>query len=213
MENAFVFSSDKALLQTVIGSYRSGSTFIKTDAFVSAKEALADESSILYMGNPKHIGTLLDSDDTKNLHQDFREIGFDDRTFAAQIVADEDFSHINLITGRIGRKSKINTATPLFNVQLDGKLATSPQFVTNHRTNKKEIVVQDQENNLYLISTEGKVLWKKQLDGQIQGRIHQVDIYKNRKLQLAFTTNNQFLILDRNGKEVSPFQKSLTVAI
>jgi len=86
-------------------------------------------------------------------------------------------------------------------------LATKPQFIINHRTNKKELVVQDQENNLYLISTQGKVLWKKQLEGQIQGEIHQVDIYKNRRLQLAFTTNNEFLILDRNGKEVQPFTK------
>src|SRR5690606_17554609 len=47
--------------------------------------------------------------------------------------------------------------------------------------------------------------WKKQLNGRVQGRIEQVDIYKNGRLQLAFTTHNQFLILDRNGKEVAPF--------
>jgi hypothetical protein len=62
-------------------------------------------------------------------------------------------------------------------------------------------------NNLYLISTDGKVLWKKKLDGKIQGRIYQVDLYKNARLQLAFTTSDQFLILDRNGKEVRPFVK------
>ena len=45
------------------------------------------------------------------------------------------------------------------------------------------------------------------MEGKIQGRIHQVDIYKNGKLQLAFCTNNQFLVLDRNGEEVAPFNK------
>ena len=49
------------------------------------------------------------------------------------------------------------------------------------------------------------MLWKKQLESAIQGKIQQVDIYKNGKLQLAFTTNNKLLILDRNGKEVAPF--------
>jgi hypothetical protein len=80
--------------------------------------------------------------------------------------------------------------------------------VTNHRTGKKEIVVQDQENNLYLISTEGKVLWKKALQGRVQGDIQQVDIYKNGRQQLAFTTDNQFLIIDRNGEEVKPFNQT-----
>ncbi|MEM8928804.1 MAG: ribonuclease HII, partial [Bacteroidota bacterium] len=80
-------------------------------------------------------------------------------------------------------------------------------YVKNHRNHNYEIVVQDQDNHLYLISTEGKVLWKKQLEGRVQGKIHQVDLYKNGKLQLAFCTNSQFLVLDRNGEEVPPFNK------
>src|SRR5690606_2987366 len=104
-----------------------------------------------------------------------------------------------------GKADQSNKVSPLFTVQLDSDLATDPQFVTNHRTRKKEIVVQDRDNDLYLISTEGKVLWKKQLNGKVQGPIEQVDLYKNGRLQLAFTTNNQFLILDRNGDEVKPF--------
>ena len=43
------------------------------------------------------------------------------------------------------------------------------------------------------------------MKGKIQGKISQVDLYKNGRLQLAFTTGNEFLILDRNGKEVAPF--------
>ena len=95
--------------------------------------------------------------------------------------------------------------SPLFTLELNTDLATEPQFVKNHRTKQQEIVVQDQNNVLYLISTDGKVLWTKQLDGRIQGEIQQVDIYKNGKLQLAFTTNDQFLVLDRNGDVVPPF--------
>ena len=60
---------------------------------------------------------------------------------------------------------------------------------------------------MYLISASGKVIWKKQLNGKVRGKIQQVDLYKNGKLQLAFCTNNQFLIIDRNGEEVKPFNK------
>jgi len=207
IENAFIFSENKKALESIINSNKNGSTFEKTDVFASAKDALADESSILFVSNAKGIAQMLDNDFSKELIEDFKKAKFNKNTFAAQVVADKGFFHTNVVIQQTGRKSKINTVSSLFTLQLDTDLAMNPQFVTNHRTNKKEIVVQDQENNLYLISTQGKVLWKKQLNGQVQGKIHQVDIYKNKRLQLAFTTNNQFLILDRNGKEVKPFVK------
>jgi hypothetical protein len=207
IENAFVFSPNKELLQEIINSYKSGSTFEKTDTYISAQEVLANESSILFVANSDRIEHILNADFSKDLYNDFKRMEFNKSTFAAQVVADQEFFHTSLVIRQTGRKSKINTVSPLYTVQLDGDLATNPQFVTNHRTNKKEVVVQDNLNNLYLISTEGKVLWKKQLDGKIQGKILQVDLYKNRRLQLAFTTNDQFQILDRNGKEVPPFTK------
>ena len=207
VENAFIFAENKKALESIINSNKNGSTFEKTDVFASAKDALADESSILFVSNAKGIAQMLDNDFSKEFIEDFKKAKFNKNTFAAQIVADKGFFHTNVVIQQTGRKSKINTISPLFTLLLDADLAMNPQFVTNHRTNKKEIVVQDQENNLYLISTQGKVLWKKQLNGQVQGKIHQVDIYKNKRLQLAFTTNNQFLILDRNGKEVKPFVK------
>jgi len=207
VENAFIFAENKKALESIINSNKNGSTFEKTDVFASAKDALADESSILFVSNAKGIEQMLDNDFSKELIEDFKKAKFNKNTFAAQIVADKGFFHTNMVIQQTGRKSKINTVSPLFTLLLDADLAMNPQFATNHRTNKKEIVVQDQENNLYLISTQGKVLWKKQLEGKVQGKIHQVDIYKNKRLQLAFTTNNQFLILDRNGKEVKPFVK------
>ncbi|MCK5442533.1 MAG: ribonuclease HII [Maribacter sp.] len=207
IENAFVFSPNKELLQEIINNYKSGSTFEKTDTYISAQEVLANESSILFVANSDRIERILNADFSKDLYNDFKRLGFGNSTFAVQVVADQEFYHTSLVIRQTARKSKINTVSSLYTVQLDGELATFPQFVTNHRTNKKEVVVQDNLNNLYLISTEGKVLWKKQLEGKIQGKILQVDLYKNRRLQLAFTTNDQFVILDRNGKEVPPFTK------
>ena len=83
----------------------------------------------------------------------------------------------------------------------------NPHFVTNHITKAKEIVVQDNNDYLYLISNQGKVLWKKKIVGKILGQIKQVDIYKNGRLQLIFVTQKRLYVLDRNGKEVKPFPK------
>ncbi len=208
LENAFIFSADRETLQTIVSNFKNGSTFDKTSVFKTAKEVLADESTLLYVSNSNGIGHLLDQDFSARTNKDFKDSKTSKYTYAAQLVADDDFYHTNVVIKKIEKEIKNNTTSPLFTIQLDSDIATNPQFVTNHRTRKKEIVVQDQDNNLYLISTKGKVLWKKQLEGRIQGKIEQVDLYKNKRLQLAFTTDNQFIILDRNGKEVPPFNKS-----
>ncbi len=71
------------------------------------------------------------------------------------------------------------------------------------------IVIQDNQNVLYLFSNKGKLLWRKKLGGKILGDIKQVDLYKNKRLQMAFRTKDRFLILDRNGEIVKPFNIKL----
>ena len=208
LDNAFVFSSEIETLQTIISNYKHGTTFNNTNLYATANDVLADESNILFISNADGIFNILKEEFSSSLFKDFKPNTLSKYLFAAQLVADEEFYHINTVIQKIEKEDRTNSTSPLFTIQLDQPIATTPQFVTDYRTKKKEIVVQDSENNLYLISNEGKVLWKKALNGKVQGKIQQVDIYKNGRLQLAFTTNNQFLILDRNGNEVSPFNKT-----
>ncbi|MBT8182785.1 MAG: ribonuclease HII [Eudoraea sp.] len=204
-DNTFIFSEELEVLQGIIQDNSSGTTFDKSMLYETARKVLADESSIVFMGNKKGMEGILKMHCTKELFDEFNKTPASNYIFAGQIVADVNFYHTNIIIQKKYKEKVRNTISALFRVELDSDLATNPQFVKNHRTNKKEIVVQDQENNLYLISTKGKILWKKQLNGKIQGKISQVDLYNNGRLQLAFTTGNEFLILDRNGKEVAPF--------
>ena len=208
LDNAFVFSSEIETLQTIISNYKNGTTFNNTNLYATANDVLADESNILFLSNADGISNILKEEFSSSLFNDFKPNTLSKYLFAAQLVADEEFYHINTVIQKIEKEDRSNSTSPLFTIQLDQPIATTPQFVTDYRTKKKEIVVQDSENNLYLISNEGKVLWKKALNGKVQGKIQQVDIYKNGRLQLAFTTNNQFLILDRNGNEVPPFNKT-----
>ncbi len=190
-------------------AYRNrGETFDKSPGFASVRGALADASNILFVSNSAAMEAILEEEVAAQLLSDFKQSGPSEFTYAAQVVTEDNFYHTRLVIHKNQETVENNTTTPLFTIQLDADLATEPQFVTNHRTGKKEVIVQDEANNLYLISTAGKVLWKKQLKGRIQGRISQVDLFRNGRLQLAFTTDSEFLILDRNGKEVKPFNKS-----
>ncbi len=206
MENSFIFAEEKETLQTIISNYKSTSSFASAPVFQTAKTTLANESSMLFVANASGIDFFTEQKLKANLHEAIKKTDLEDHAFASQLVADSDFVHFNVLISKIGTVQEKNTVTPLFTLELDTDLAMDPQFVKNHRTNKQEIVVQDRNNVLHLISTEGKVLWSKQLDGRIQGSIQQVDIYRNGRLQLAFCTNDQFMIVDRNGDDVPPFK-------
>lgn len=94
-------------------------------------------------------------------------------------------------------------------VDLDQPAIGQPQLVKNHYTKQNEVLIQDEAHNLYLIDPTGKVLWKRGLDGAILGKVTQVDLYKNNKLQLVFNTAQRVYILDRNGKDVGAFPITL----
>ena len=48
----------------------------------------------------------------------------------------------------------------------------------------------------------GKLIWNINTGSPIIGDIHQIDLYKNGRLQYAFNTENDFQIIDKNGKLV-----------
>ncbi len=88
---------------------------------------------------------------------------------------------------------------------LDSTTNFKPVLVDNHYTREREVIVQDEANNLYLLSNTGRVLWKKPLDSEILSDVVQVDYYRNNKLQYLFNTRKSIYLLDRNGNHVANF--------
>ncbi len=92
---------------------------------------------------------------------------------------------------------------------LDTSISFKPQFVENHYTHDNEIFLQDDRNNIYLINSAGRILWKVQLNEKIMGNAYQIDYYKNNKLQLLFNTRSQIHLIDRNGNYVERYPVNL----
>lgn len=202
LDDFFVFSDSEKVLQQLISNYQNGTVLSKSDRFKEMMFSLSDEASLLIFANSKRLEQISET----IFNEDFKSSVFKDYGFNAfQFINDDGFIHINANIKKEKARSIRKGVTEEFNVFIDNDILMHPHFVINHRTKQKEIVVQDINNNLYLISNKGNVLWKKQLNGNILGRIQQVDLYKNGRLQLAFATPNRIYLLDRNGKDVSPF--------
>lgn len=92
---------------------------------------------------------------------------------------------------------------------LDTSISFKPQFVENHYTHDNEIFIQDNKNNIYLINSAGRILWKVPLSEKIMGDVFQIDYYKNNKLQLLFNTRSQIHLIDRNGNYVERYPVNL----
>lgn len=93
----------------------------------------------------------------------------------------------------------------LWEKQLKANVRTKPYLLKNHYTNALEIFVQDENNRIYLIGNTGKLLWDMEVDGPILSDVNQVDVYRNEKLQILFSTEKTIYLLDRNGNNVESY--------
>ena len=123
------------------------------------------------------------------------------------VTKNEDKGELKKEKGEITPNS---ICTPSWSTNLDAPAIINPQIVKNHYNGEDEIFIQDENNQIYLISNSGKILWKKSIDGSIIGDVHQVDMLKNNKLQMAFVTENKLYIVDRNGNNLKNYPKTLS---
>jgi len=209
IEDAFIFAADYEGLQSLISAHNRKATYASTPRFEKLEPLLATESTSLFISeNPGSSRILADTLALTGLPEDFIARLPKGYLATAQLNLEDDFSlrtyqfrDTELLENENPQASEVFTAT------LEAPVYSRPQFLKNHRNGEMDVAVQDENNTLYLFSNTGALFWKKTLSGPIQGDIHQVDLFRNGRLQMAFTTNSKLMVLDRNGKEVSPFPK------
>ena len=112
---------------------------------------------------------------------------------------------------KVSKQEKIENKRPklLFSKTIESNISQGPNAVLNHLNGSMEWVIQDEKHNLTLISSTGKNNWTRPIGNPIQFPIRQVDLYKNSRLQMAYTTKKGFEVIDRNARPVSPFSSTL----
>lgn len=210
-----VFAETKSALRDFVSAHYQDKTLSKDRNFDDFSDNLASKSNILFYNNISRSPYLY-----RNIFHDEYQHDFEEkielyRKFEA-VCYQVSYSGKDLFYNNIFLKYnpiyKQETAS-LWEVPLDTSVSTRPHLVVNHYTQAKEIFVQDDANTVYLISNTGKILWKRKLDEPIMGNVHQMDIYKNKKLQMVFNTASKVYVLDRNGKDVEKFPVKTKTAI
>ncbi|MES2679912.1 MAG: hypothetical protein V4635_08515 [Bacteroidota bacterium] len=97
----------------------------------------------------------------------------------------------------------------LWALQLDTACNMKARSFVNHMTRENELLVQDEGMKLYLLNAKGTILWKKQLKEKITSELFMVDIFKNNRYQLLFSSRNQLHLIDRNGNYLPGYPLNL----
>ena len=200
-KNHIVFSDNETTLIEFINENLKGNTLQEDSSF---NNSLTEISSFNTLNN--NYFTNSDYNFFKELNILNSKNDFTENSF--QLVQDNEIIHFNAIISKAKASKNTLKISKQFEVEIDEEILMNPHFIKNYATKKLDIVVQDKKNNLYLISNKGSVVWKRKIGQPILGKISQIDLYKNGRLQLIFNTKNKVFVLDRNGKEVKPFPKS-----
>jgi hypothetical protein len=112
----------------------------------------------------------------------------------------KDFDEETSVKSGGGDRILVNFDHPLSNIFA----------VKSHVNRSNEILLQDSVNDLMLVSSEGKVLWKVALGSQIISDVTQIDFFNNGKLQYFFATDHALHVIDRLGNYLANYPVDLS---
>ncbi len=209
-DNYMVFGNSIPALSKYIHAIQLGNNLSSDLDFHQFSEYLASRSNLYFYLNIPASGKLMERFLRKDLVEKIekeREHFSKLQAFAYQITSENDLAYNNVIL-KYSLEMR-DEAQTVWESRLDYPVASKPMLVTNHYTGEKEIFMQDEGNNIYLLNKSGRILWKQKIGGRILGDVYQVDYYRNGKLQLIFNTSEQLHLLDRNGNYVERYPVKL----
>ena len=195
-------SNNMILLDGVIDNYN-----LKTENKNRIEEIKNDDKSLYFDFETdlfEEYDALITNQDKEFNFFEFEKIKAKDFKIF-QFKNGDNILNINGIISEFKTESNNNEYNLKFEVDIPNEIILGPIIVKNHINNKNEIIVQDSENKMYLINSDGQVEWTKKINGKILKEIYQIDSYKNGKLQYVFNTENNLFVLDRKGRNVGRF--------
>ena len=88
---------------------------------------------------------------------------------------------------------------------LDGSISINPVVLINPESKERLVLVQDSNSVIYLLNSIGRILWKRPIDGMIQGDIIQLNVKGKLESNIIFNTVDKIFQLDFNGNNVGNF--------
>ncbi|PLX01844.1 MAG: hypothetical protein C0595_13195 [Marinilabiliales bacterium] len=208
-----IFANSSEMLIKIIQMYDSGKTLDLNDNFKSFSDNLSSEENISLFIRPAEIINMVAKFANKEtaltvLSESEMISGLHGASF--QYSNDNGLFFTNFYLKLGNKLTEENLAK--WKIQLDAEIAGKPTMVKDHTTNRYLVFCYDKNSNIYLISNDGQLLWKKKIDKIPLGEIHQVDFFNNGKIQYLFNTEDYVYLIDKNGDYVKGYPRKLNPA-
>ncbi|MDE5424080.1 PQQ-like beta-propeller repeat protein [Ancylomarina sp. DW003] len=206
-ENYLIFGKTKAQLSEFVHASFLRKTLDKDPIYDESQEYLSSKANFFLYGTMPRANKVLSNFLNEGIKTDIQEQmeGVNKfQAFGLQMSANEDLIYNNAFV----KHNPVLELPPqtVWESRLDTAFVHKPFLVKNHYTKEKEILIQDLNNQLYLINpASGRILWKRPLSSPIVGEVHQVDLYRNNKLQYVFVSEDKLYMIDRNGHDVGNY--------
>lgn len=206
LEEQLILTDDMGLLKSLINDYKANRTLKNSLVYQNCLDKLNSRSNYTtYIQNPSvlNLSHHYLEDKLSGFLNQHSEVLNEFKSFAIQFSADGRDCYTNAYLHYDSSQSEDTRS--LWATQLEAPILSEINIVKNHYNQKQEVIVQDENLNLYLISTEGEILWKRKLQEAIHGGVKQIDLFKNKKLQLLFNTSSKIFLIDRKGRDVASY--------
>lgn len=204
VKDFIVFANTAQALELFINKFEGGNTLAKDEYYQSfIKEHIENESTVYIYNNialsPLLYQQYLDKPYAEAIKK-HADIMHKLQAIGIQFNYMEGMYYTNVYFKRNAQYHK--QAGALWQAQLDTMVALAPVWVDDFKIQTKSIFTQDKANNVYLISNNGHIQWKKELEERVMGHVYAVDALKNGKSQYLFNTKDDIYIVDKNGKNL-----------
>lgn len=205
-DSHFLFAKNQEDLESVLVNITNRSVLSESESFQNALSQMSSSAHMVWGGQLDAIAAFLENSASDDVLPNFKKLNTQGySTLVFQATHEDNFAFVNGILAKNKAQATSETAVEVKRIKFEQTLSSDPSFFINWRTRQKDIVVQDEANRLHLFSKDGKSIWSKTLDSRIIGEILTFDIYRNTRLQMAFTTQNKLYVIDKNGNDVAPF--------
>jgi hypothetical protein len=206
-DDVIVMANSENALRNYLAQLEENRVFTETDEYEEISDILFKDVHFLFYSSmaksPEILKNLMDEKYVEDIEGQV-EMLRSFRSFIYQVSHSSGDLFYNSLYLRQGSEYRKETGA-IWEVKLKAPARGKTHLVKNHYTGVLETLVQDKNDRIYLISNNGKIIWETSLDGPILGDVKQVDVYKNRKLQMLFNTPSTIYLLDRNGNAVESF--------
>ncbi|PRY85326.1 hypothetical protein [Mongoliibacter ruber] len=211
LDDYLIFANSSKAMKIYLDDYFNDNTWGKSVSFKNMLESISPNVGFNFTINiPKFYSSLVEvsSPNWKAFFQKYAPQLTSIDLMTMQVRQQDKGSQVNLEFGYNPQPIKAIADVVLSenrSVQFENMLVYGPRSIQNFVDRSTEFVVQDTENVLHLLSSDGEPVFSLELDSKIVSQIYQVDYFRNGKLQMLFATSEQVYIVDRLGSLVQGF--------